>query len=348
MVLFIKFHSNPFRNKKILFLNAILINQILANRMAAQPQTNLRASTVEEILGAAGTALISATNQAKGALTSVTGADSGSYILKVIYYLLMYSFFIFLILLLVHFAVKPIFRFVPGGKGVIGVPGTSDDKVYWNERKQPLVRSQAPLEGDDLSASDFSNNFSFSIDLYVRKLPETAIKNRLILIKSTRPDASGNTLFESAPTATDTSLESFMNNKSSMIMYLTETNDLVVTFFNRFNGTKTAFPSRPIYNIPLYTPFRVTVVVESRLFTLYMNGKQVFQRIVPSELAAETNQRFYSPPAWAESPSKTIFLQNFHISPRVISATEVAQAQPALATAPDFDMPAEAETGSCY
>lgn len=317
-----------------------------------QPQTNLRASTVEEILGAAGTAVVGATNKAKGALqgaiSGVTGPESGSYILKVIYYLLMYSFFIFLILLLVHFAVKPIFRFVPGGKGVIGIPGSTNDKVYWNDRKQPLVRSQAPLESDDMAAADFSNNFSFSIDLYVRKLPDTGIKNRLILIKSTRPDSSGNTQFETAPTASDTSLEAFMNNKSSMIMYLTETNDLVVTFFNGVGTNRAAFASRPIYNIPLYTPFRVTVVVESRIFTVYMNGKQVFQRIVSSELMADKNQRFYSPPSWAEVPSKTIFLQNFHLWPRVISATEVAEAQPALATAPDFDMPAEAGTGSCY
>ncbi len=326
-----------------------LLSLVFSGRMEAQAQTNLRRSTADEILGAAGAAILGATNKAKSVVSGITGptGDSGSYVLKVIYYLLMYSFFIFLILLLVHFAVKPIFRFVPGGKGILGIPGSSDDKVYWNDRKKPEAQSQAPLEKDDLAAADFSNNFSFSVDLYVRKLPETAIKNRLILIKSTKPDASGNTLFNTAPTDSAASLESYMNNKSSMIMYLTETNDLVVTFFNSVGTTPKAFASRPIYNIPLYTPFRISVVAESKIFTVYMNGKQVFQRVT-SELAAPLNERFYTPPAWTEFPSKTIFLQNFHIWPRVISATEVAEAQPALATAPDFDMPSEPGTGSCY
>jgi len=265
--------------------------------MAAQPQTqaNLRPSTIEEILGKAGSVVASVTNTAKnsiqGTVSGITGPDTANYFLKVIYYLLIYTFFIFLILLLVHFTIKPIFRFVPGGKGVIGIPGSSDDKVYWNDKKQPLPRSQAPLEGDDIASYPFSNNFSFSLDLFVRKLPDTDVKKRIILIKSTRPDTSNTTLFETEPTSSD-SLEAVMNPKSSMIMYLTETNDLVVTFFNNYKGTKTAFSSRPIYNIPLYTPFRVSVVVEQRLFTLYMNGKQVFQRIVPNDLAAEPNQRF--------------------------------------------------------
>ena len=320
---------------------------------ASSTQANLRPSAIQEILGRAGSVVSNAGTKVTNSISSVTGPETGSYILKVIYYLLMYSFFIFLILLLVHFTVKPIFRFVPGGKGVIGVPGTSDDKVYWNDRKQPLPRSMAPLQTDDLASYPFDKNFSFSVDLYVRKLPETAVKNRIILIKSTVPDASGNTLFESAPAAAVTNLESYMNpasgRKGSMIMYLTETNDLVVTFFNNdSSGNSIAYASRPIYNIPLYTPFRITVVAEERMFTLYMNGKQVFQRIVPNTLASSTSQRFYSPPSWAESPSKTIFLQNFHLWPREINATEVAQAQPALAVAADFNMPAEAGGTSCY
>jgi hypothetical protein len=319
---------------------------------ASSTQANLRPSAIQEILGRAGSVVGNAGTKLTNSISSVTTPESGSYILKVIYYLLMYSFFIFLILLLVHFTVKPIFRFVPGGKGFIGIPGTSDDKVYWNERKQPLPRSMAPLEIDDLASYPFDKNFSFSVDLYVRKVPETAVKNRVILIKSTAPDASGNTLFETAPAAGIDNIDSYMNptsgKKGAMVMYLTETNDLVVTFFNNSSNSSIAYASRPIYNIPLYTPFRITVVTEERMFTLYMNGKQVFQRIIPNTLTAATPQRFYSPPSWAESPSKTIFLQNFHLWPRAINSTEVAQAQPALARTADFDMPAEAGGTSCY
>jgi hypothetical protein len=323
---------------------------------APAPQINSRSSTIEEILGTAGAAVKNfqtrATNTLTSGVGSVTTAESGSYILKIIYYLLMYSFFIFLILLLVHFAVKPIFRFIPGGKGVIGVPGTSDDKVYWNDRKQPVQKSAVPLDSDDLAAYPFENNFTVSIDLYVRKLPETNVKNRLILVKSKQPTGTNKTqtTFDSPPGTTDITLESYFNGKANMIMYLTETNDLVVTFYNRDINTKniTVYASRPIYNIPLYKPFRITVVVEDRIFTLYMNGKQVFQRIVPNTLAVDDSpQKFYSPPTWAHDPKQTIFLQNFHVWPRAISTSEVAQAVPALATAPDFDMPVEAGGTSC-
>ena len=107
---------------------------------ASSTQTNLRPSAIQEILGRAGSVVTNAKSTISNTVSSISGPETGSYILKVIYYLLMYSFFIFLILLLVHFTVKPIFRFVPGGKGIIGVPGTSDDKVYWNDRKQQAIQ----------------------------------------------------------------------------------------------------------------------------------------------------------------------------------------------------------------
>lgn len=320
---------------------------------APAPQGNVRSKTIEEILGTAGTAIKNLQTKATNTLTSsVATPETGNYILKVLYYLLMYSFFIFLILLLVHFAVKPIFRFVPGGKGVIGLPGTSDDKVYWNERKQPNQKTAVPLDSDELAAYPFDKDFTVSIDLYVRKLPDTNVKNRLILVKAKKPSGDNNTVttFDTPPSTSDQSLETYFNGKARMIMYLTETNDLIVTFYNGRSGNITAYASRPIYNVPLYTPFRITVVVEDRIFTLYMNGKQVFQRIVPTTLAvddSEAFQKFYSPPPWAHEPKQTIFLQNFHIWPRAINSTEVAQTLPALATAPDFDMPAEAGGTSC-
>jgi hypothetical protein len=154
-----------------------------------------------------------------------------------------------------------------------------------------------------------------------------------------------------APTAGQ-ELEVYMSTRASMFMYLTQTNDLVVTFFHGNNGTP--FSTRQIKNIPLYSPFRITVVVEDKTFTVYVNAQQAFQRSIPITLALNSkdgldtgSQRFFPPPSWAAAPTKTVFLQNFHLWPRAITYPEVQQAQPALALAADFNMPVESGTSSC-
>ena len=136
--------------------------------------------------------------------------------------------------------------------------------------------------------------------------------------------------------------------KSYMGMYLTETNDLIVTFVS--GGTP--YSTRPIKNIPFYTPFRITVVVEDKSFSVFINGQQAFQRIVPGVLTfsrpAQTPPtskllKFYPPPF-----GPPIYVQNLHLWPRAISYKEVQRAQPALALESDFgSMPTESVSGTC-
>lgn len=313
-----------------------------------------RESTVLQILGqtveAGKKAVVTGVNSIARS-SGYSGAsfieEGGNYVMKTLFYLVLYAFLLFLVLVLVHFTIRPVFRFVPGGKGVIGVPGTTDDAVYWNDKRQPVPSSSAPKESDNLAAYPFINNFSFSVDLFVRRLTDTDRKNRLVLFKTNRRTSD-----LPAPPSTS-ALVDYMAENSSLIMYLTDTNDLVVTMFSGTNPTQYASPY--IKNIPLYTPFRVSVVVEDKTFSVYLNGKQTFQRVAPtpftlnSKSAALTGQqRFYAPPAWADSPSKSVFLQNFHVWPRAVSYDEVLAAQPALARAEDFDLPPEPTGGSCY
>jgi hypothetical protein len=161
------------------------------------------------------------------------------------------------------------------------------------------------------------------------------------------PGSSGPTLPE--PTSSD--LLTHMKDKCSMVLYLTETNNLALTFFSGVSGTY--YSTKEINNIPLYTPFRVTVTVGKKTFTIYINGKQAFQQIVPTEITLNTNsladspQRFYSSPQFANNPSRTVFVQNFHIWPREISIHEIQQAYPALARKEDFGIDGEVGTDSC-
>jgi len=331
--------------------------------MSAPASTSITApQTAEDILKGLGAAVSaassSATQYASSYASSYATAENGSYTLNVLFYLVLYAFILFLVLVLVHFTMMPVFKFTPGAKGLIGLPASSDDIVYWNKKVQPTA-VYAPLDNDSLGSYAYTNNFSFSIDLYVRRMTDTTAKTRVILYKTFKngsqitpaPAVAIADPLATAPTA-DQGLETYMSGKTSMFMYLTQTNDLVVTFFHGDQGTP--YSTREIKNIPLYNPFRVTVVVEDKTFTIYVNAQQAFQRSIPQLLALNSkggldtaSQRFFPPPSWADTPTKTVFLQNFHLWPRAISYTEVQQAQPALALAADFNMPVESGTSSC-
>lgn len=319
--------------------------------------------TAEEILKGLGSAVKSAASSASSSATyyasSYATAENGSYTLNVLFYLVLYAFILFLVLVVVHFTIMPVFKFTPGAKGLIGLPAASDDKVYWNQKVQPTSLAYAPLDNDPLGSYAYTNNFSFSIDLYVRRITDTTATSRVILYKTFKngsqitpaPPAAVADPMATAPT-TGQDLADYMSTKASMYMYLTQTNDLVVTFFNGPQGTP--FSSREIKNIPLYSPFRITVVVEEKTFTVYINAQQAFQRTVPLTLVLNSkggldtgSQRFFPPPSWADAPTKTVFLQNFHLWPRAITYPEVQRAQPALALAADFNMPVESGTSSC-
>jgi len=323
--------------------------------MNAAVGSNMRETVADQILGAAVAAkdygvktAYSVSSSVSNSVSSSFNEGNGNYALQTLFYLVLFGFLIFLILIFVHFTVTPVFQFVAGGTGLIQVPGgASDGVVYWNDRKQPVVSAKVPKDLDTFGNYLFDKDFSFSVDLFVRRLTETTASKRLILYKHSQvipgagPGAEG----------TDPDLITFMSNAgASMVIYLTDTNDIVVTFICNNSGRPVRYNCPPIKNIPLYIPFRLSVVVENRAFTVYLNGKQTFQRIVPQTITLNTpssTQYFYSSPAWANLPAKTVFLQNFHVWPRVILQSEVLHAQPALAREEDFDLPAEPGSSSC-
>ena len=326
-------------------------------------------STAEEILKGLGEFAKASTARVTAYASSSASQDNGNYTLQVLFYLFLYAFIIFLALILIHFTIYPVFKFTPGAKGFIGVSSTKDSIVYWNDKKQPGLNAYAPIDTDSLSKLPLANNFSVSVDLFVRRMTDTTAGTRVILYKTyangeqvtPRPSLAIQDPLSIGPTSEVTDLANqYMNSRVSMFMYLTKTNDLVVTFFSGSTGTP--YSSRPIKNIPLYKPFRVTVVVEDKTFTVYINAQQAFQRTIPSSIPIVLNthipslgnsetvlatQRFFPPPEWADRPVKTVFLQNLQVWPRAISYAEVQTAQPALALEADFGMPTESGSSSC-
>jgi hypothetical protein len=342
--------------------------------MSAVPQ-NIRESTIASILGSASQVASYGTQAASYGTqfaSSYATPENGSYLLNVLFYLFMYLFIVFIVMLIVHFSITPVFKFTPGANGYIGLPSSTDDKVYWNDKKQPLSDQVArvPKISDDLGSYHFTSDFSFSVDLFVRRIIDSEKSNTRVILYKTfeygndltqKIQATGalgsatgaqNEVYALPGPTTDQNLEEYMKTRCSMYMYLSDTNNLGVTFFSSQNGTPVPYSIREIKNIPLYTPFRVTVVCEGKIFTVYVNGKQAFQRIISSAITLNsnvptTNQRFYASPEWAKEPTQTIFLQNLHLWPRAITYKEVTNAQPALALASDFEMKPEVGTDTC-
>ena len=273
----------------------------------------------------------------------------------------MFGFVILLVLIFVHLVYKPIFSFTPGSKGILVIPAQNDNIVYWTNKNKPNPYNSVPQLNDALYTYNFNNNFTFCVDLFITQVPNTNSNTRLILYKSNAQSASIPEPIKATRPQTDLpgsttnaiTIDDFiehMSNHSSMIMYLTGTNDLTVTFFCGSEGTRYSIPY--IKNVPLFTPFRISVVVEDKIFNVYLNGKQTFQTIVPGGVRANTkrytsltgNQFFYLAPDWANAPSKSVYLQNFNLWQRPIAYTEVVAAQPALALESDFNVGKDADS----
>lgn len=345
--------------------------------VAAAPQTiDTQISAYQTILGMAPTipgaraAQAYATSAASSAATYVSDPSTSSYILHVLLYVFLYLFILFLILLCVHYSITPVFQFTPGSSGIVPISVAADDKIYWTDKHQPPPETRVPLESDAIAKYSFENDFTVSVDLYLRRPIDSAANRRILFYKTYRygsgTGVEGGAAPVPAPTSTTstaliapaegTELSASMASMCSMMAYLGGgENDLYVVLYSG----EAQYSSKPIKNVPTYKPFRLSVIVESTLFTVYINEKQVFQRIVPGGIKLNNNvslpsvtvlatpQFFYSPPSWTDEPTKTIFLQNFHVWPRAISYSELKAANPSLAAEADFDLPVESGSSSC-
>lgn len=275
-------------------------------------------------------------------------SENGSYILRVFFFLFLYLFVAFVLLVVVHFTIHPIFRLKPGAKGFIPIPGRDEDIVYLTKREVPVPNVYYPKDGDKFGSAAFLNNFTISVDMFVRRLPNTNAYNRVVLFKA--PPSALNIPAPTVPEGGRMNIDRFLDhmaNYTSMIMYLTDTNDLSVTFFCG-NGIQYSIPY--IKNVPLYTPFRVTIVVQDNMFIVYLNARQFYQRIIPGGITNNfrTNgsvNKFFVAPEWANLPTQTVFLHNLHIWNRPLLFKELSQALPALAAERDFGMPNETAGG---
>jgi len=215
--------------------------------------------------------------------------------MQFLFYFFLYGFVVFLILLLVHFAIHPIFQFIPGGKGIISVPTSSDYIVYWNAGQQPTT--VAPVANDTLNTYPFLNSYTLSIDILITDTSPCKGLQRLIFFSTDQSDTAMLTAFQALTDTSSLALKfSTLTPPPQFICYVDDdTNNLIVTYFLRSGSSTVQRSSFPIQNIPLYTPFRLSIVYDMNIFTVYYNGVQVSQTPVSNTSSFSTNnQKFYA------------------------------------------------------
>ena len=261
---------------------------------------------------------------------------SSGYAIQTLFYFFLYGFVIFLLLILIHYAVYPVFQFIPGSKGIIPISTTSDYIRYWASGQPTTV---APVALDSLDSYPFTSNYTVSIDIYLTDMSPCTGLQRLLFYSTDQPataqtSAALTTAYAAAEgTSLATKFQSFAN-PPQLICYIDpNTNDLLVTYFLKAGSTVVQRSCFPIQNIPLYAPFRLTIVYNTNIFSVYLNGVQVSQTPVQGLVGASGKCKFYPNTVAGKCGN----LQNLLLWNRPISYTELKGVPVALASTKMFE-----------
>lgn len=228
------------------------------------------------------------------------------------------AFVVFLLLVIVHYTITPIFTFTIGQKGLFPLANTNDGQLVW---------TQGPVVAD-LSANVqriLPTGFTIQQDIFVQEDNAPTIRPRVFFYRSTTPvvPGSGNT---------DVSTQ-YPN--SNLIMYLLpDTNDLVVSGITQKDNNTYIESAPTILNVPVRQPFRLTVVLLPQVLEVYLNG-QLFGTKTFRYPPKEITNSFFGPPDAFRSSVRTM---NFQYWDRPLSAMEIKNAGPALPDASKFGM----------
>ena len=242
-------------------------------------------------------------------VTSTGDAPKMSIWVSVVSYVLAIAIIVGILLLFVHFTIRPIFQFTPGGQGIIPVPGFNDSHVYWKKPKEVAILKEAQLGTVQMPVQ----NWSFTLDLFIKN-PTTHnssnipvfLREELLATHSQSP-------------------------KSNAHIYLVPgTNDLIVGVTNSVNNREDVV----LTNVPVQTPFRVGVVIMDVAMEVYVNGRLMKTRTFDAPPGRFIGQLL--PPQGAAAD--LVKVRNLQVWSRLASASEIRYAKPALMSGSEFNM----------
>lgn len=234
-------------------------------------------------------------------------------------YILAIAIILAIILLFVHFTIRPIFQFTPGGAGVIPIPGFSDSKLYWKKAKDVAILNETAMGINAIPIQ----NWSFTLDIF--------IKNPTTLQSGNIPIFQREELLTTTPTGPG---------RSNVHVFLVPgTNDLIVGVTNAVNNVEDVVLS----NVPVQTPFRVGVVILDVAMEVYVNGRLMKTRTFDAPPGNFVGK--FAPPQG--SAADLVKVRNLQIWTRPTTASEIRYARPALMSASEFQHDKMDSASSC-
>ena len=247
----------------------------------------------------------------------ITAAGQVSPFISIFGWLIAVVVVITVILLFVHFTLRPIFRLVPGGKGIIPIPGFSDGQVYWKPGT-----AVAPLLESKLPASYPTQNWTFTLDIFVNNPTALTSEPAIVFCR-------GNGLKKG--TIEENLVE---------VLLIPGSNDLVISVRNTLRNSESVMLS----NVPVQTPFRLGVVIMDVAMEVYVNGNLMKTRAFDGP-PIDFKGVFMPPQGDA---AHLVKLSNLHLWNRVLSPSEIRAAQPALVNSSVFkDFKLTGAVGTC-
>jgi hypothetical protein len=254
---------------------------------------------------------------ATNAIASSTGVN-GFQLSSMIAYVFAILCVLLIIVLFVHFFITPIFRLRPGTPGLIPVPGFDDGILYWSSSSALLPNASLPIRSQ-------SYGYSFHVDIFIENPLAFSPQPRLLFHRGGVPkeEPSGTTLL------------SILKRYNVAVALTPDTNDLIVSVLNKNHGMENSVLS----NVPVQTPFRLSMVIMEQGMEVYLNGQLVKTR------------RFEAPPLDITGDIVPIpglaTLRQLKLWGRILSASEIREATPALTTAKDFNLGPIPSSTSC-
>lgn len=259
--------------------------------------------------------------------TLTTAATEGGYG-NMLYSFAIALFIVFLALTVIHYAITPIFSFVPGDGGVVPLPTTKDGQLVW---------TKAPPAAD-VSANVIRilpHTFTIQQDIYMDNELNLSNRKRIFFYRASSPVIVN-------PNQAENLLTQYP--ESNLFMYLSpNTNDLIVTAVTKKSNNDLVLESSPtLLNVPIKQVIRLTVVFLPQVLEVYLNGKlHGTHTFIHTPLTTATN--FYSTP---DAFRSSVRVMNFKYWDRPLSAVEIKNSSPPLADKSLFS-PDEMSTGKC-